>query len=122
MVASLFKSKRKWVAFLAAGLLLFTQFAIASRACMLASHGAAQETMAMEGCDSMAMQKAVCQAHCATLDQTGQSLDQHFLFVSTSAAIPVADFPSRAIGAPFKQTLLPIAGPPLRILHCSYQF
>lgn len=122
MVGTLSKSKRKWVAFLAAGLLLFTQFATASQACRLAVHGAAQQPMAMEGCDSMAMQKAVCQAHCATLDQAGLSLDQHFVFISTVAAIPVADFPSHAMGAPFRQTLLPVAGPPLRILHCSYQF
>lgn len=114
------RCKRRWVACLAAGLLLFTQFAMASQVCTLAKPGLAQQ--AMEGCDGTAMQKAACQAHCAVADQAGLSLDQHFTFVPPSAAIGVAAFPSHGIGGSFSHAAaLRAAGPPLRVLYCSYQ-
>ena len=122
MLGASSRSKRRWVACLAAGLLLFTQFVMASQACTLAKPGLAQQAMAVEDCDGTAMQKAVCQAHCAAADQAGLSLDQHFAFVPTADAITAAAFPSHRVRVPFGQSAaLRAAGPPLRVLYCSYQ-
>ena len=110
------KSKRRLVAMLATGFLLFTQLAMASQACMLAPRQAA----AMEGCDGMAMDKAICQVHCATADQAGASPDQPFVSVPPSSAAATG-FPNPANAVPAMHVAsLPVAGPPLRVLYCSY--
>lgn len=121
MLGASLKRKRGWIACLAASLLLFTQVAVASQACMLAKPGLASQEMAAEGCDGMAMHNALCQAHCAAADQASLSLDQHFTFVPTSGTAAAADFPWHGIGVPFRHAAaLPAAGPPLRVLYCSY--
>lgn len=121
MLGASSKSKRRWVACLAAGLLLFTQLAMAAQACMLAKP-APQQAMAMEGCEGIPMDKGVCLARCVAAEQPGPSLDQHVAFVAASADLNTVSFPSRGIEPSFRQAAaLPAAGPPLRVLYCSYQ-
>lgn len=115
-------SRRASVALLAAVVLLFTQFAMASQGCMLATPGLAVENAkAMEGCGGMAMQNAVCQTHCATVDQVGLSLDKHFPFVFSPAAMAAAVLPRYELQTAVRQTRpFPAVGPPLRVRYCSY--
>jgi hypothetical protein len=120
------KSKRKWLVCLTAGLLLFTQLAMAAQACMLAKAGpaiSAEQAMATAGCEGMPpMDQRVCAAHCIAGDQAAASLDHHFHFVPPSPSIGWASFALHGTQAVAHVSALPVpAGPPLRILFCSYQ-
>jgi hypothetical protein len=119
------KSKRKWLACLTAGLLLFTQLAMAAQACMLAKAGpaGASQQMAMAGCKGMPMDAGACLARCLAVDQAAASLDQHFHFAPPSPSIGSASFALHGTQAPVAHvSALPVpGGPPLRILFCSYQ-
>jgi hypothetical protein len=121
------KSKRKWLVCLAAGLLVFTQLAMAAQACMLAKVGpapSAGQAMATAGCEGMPpMDQRVCAAHCIAADQAAASLDQHFHLVPPSPSIGSASFALHGTEAPAAHvSVLPLpARPPLRVLFCSYQ-
>ena len=122
MLGASSRTKRRWVACLAAGLLLFTQMAMAGQACMLVkAQPPSLPQQSMAGCESMPMDQAVCQAQCASVEQAGPSLDQHFTFVASTAVTSKVYFPIHGSDASWRQAAaLPAAGPPLRVLYCSY--
>jgi hypothetical protein len=121
------KSKRKWLVCLTAGLLLFTQLAMAAQACMLAKAGPAPslgQAMATAGCEGMPpMDQRVCVAHCIAGDQAAASLDHQFHLVLPPPSIGSARFSLHGTEAPVAHVSgLPLpAGPPLRVIFCSYQ-
>ena len=119
------KSKRKWLACVTAGLLLFTQLAMAAQACMLGKAGSAgaSQQMAMAGCEGTPMDAGACLARCGAGDQAAATLDHHFHFVPPSPSIGSASFALHGTQAPVAHVAgLPVrAGPPLRVLFCSYQ-
>lgn len=127
MRAGAWRTTRKWLAGLLAGLLFVSQIALAAQACMLsiAAGVPASSIQAMqeEGCDSMPMDAAACRVRCLSQDQSAASPDQPLQAVAISPpvqhvaiATPATACPSRFASA----ARLP-GGPPLRILHCSYQ-
>lgn len=126
MRAGFCRATRKWLAGLVTGLLFVSQVATAAQACMLGMAGGfpASPVQAMpEGCESMPMAAAACQVRCLSHDQRAVSPDQPL-----HALIALAPAPRMAIDVPAVQcpsrspspARLP-GGPPLRILHCSYQ-
>ena len=116
---------RRWLAALVAGLLFVSQIAGAAQACMLAMAGTAASSAQMsdEGCDGTPMDSTVCRLHCLAPDQNTVSPDQPLqAAVSVAPAQHVVIAP---IAVAFRPQLWSAArlpgGPPLRILHCSYQ-
>jgi hypothetical protein len=112
-----------------AGLLLVSQIAMAGESCMLAAMaGSAPGTpqaMSEDGCESMPIDAAACRVRCLEVDQTqaAGSPDQHFHAVSASAAVVDAiALPAFHCSPPSQSATQLPGGPPLRILHCSYQF
>ena len=119
-------SKRgKCLAFLTVGLLLFAQFASAAQGCMLArapAGPATAEQMAAEGCDGAPMDAAACLARCLEADQSAASHDDNLQFVLPSAFTSATDFVVPRVWVSQSATVLHLpAGPPLRVLFCSYQ-
>jgi hypothetical protein len=119
------RSRTKWLACLAATLLLFTQLAIAAAACMLTpgTAGVQPQAAAEAGCGAMPMDEGVCLARCAAGEQATASLDQHHAFVAPSHSIGATRFPLREVHgfARAGKALDVPRSPPLRILVCSYQ-
>jgi hypothetical protein len=122
MSAGFWRTTRKWLAGLVAGLLFVSQIATAAQACVL---GMALPVQAMqeEGCGSMPMDDSACRLRCLTKDETAASPDQPLYALAlpvpaehATIALPAAQCPSR----PPSAARMP-GGPPLRILHCSYQ-
>jgi len=126
MSVGFLRTTRKWLSGLVAGLLFVSQVATAAQACMLGMAGsfpASVQAMQEAGCDSMPMDDSACRAHCLSQDQTAASPDQPLYAFAVPApaehatiALPAAQnlFPSQSLAR------LP-GGPPLRILHCSFQ-
>ena len=122
MVGAL-KRKKGWLAALTAGLLFFAQFTSAAQACMLAQPSAPQ-TMSEAGCDGMPMDGAECAARCGA--QVQAPAPYHFFHADQVAvanffapfALPAIREAPRLVP---RQSPGP-AGPPLRVLYCSYQF
>lgn len=127
MSAGSSKAAKKWLTWLLAGLLFVSQIASAAKSCMLSMAAGFPESSAQamqdEGCDSMPMDAAVCKLRCLSQDQSAASPDQplHAVIASAPAErmppeLPAAQCPSQL------RSLTPLpGGPPLRILHCSYQ-
>lgn len=125
MLFGAYRSKIRWVACLAAALLLFTQLAMAAAACMLTpgTAGVPPQAAAEAGCGGMPMDEGLCLARCVARGQAAASLDQHFHFAATSHSIGPTRFPVRELHAfaPVGKALDVPRSPPLRILFCSYQ-
>ena len=116
----------KRLAQLTAGLLLFTQLALAAQACMLPGPNPAHafsDAMASGECEGAPMDRATCLADCLKTDQAGPSANFN-LDVILPPASPVAQSSALrqvdhlAIHAP--ASYCP-SGPPLQILFCSFQ-
>ena len=116
--------RKGWLAALTAGLVVFAQIAIAAQACMLAERSfALQQAMSEAGCDGIPVDSTECAARCGA--QAQAAVPDHSVHADQVA---VANF-----FAPFALTaireaprLVPRqspgpAGPPLRVLYCSYQ-
>ena len=127
MKAGVRRAARKWLAGLVTGLLFVSQITAAAQACMLGMAAglpaSSVQAMQEEGCDSMPMDAAVCRVRCLSQDQSVASPDQPLQAVAispplqqTAIATPATPCPSQFSSAAH----LP-GGPPLRILHCSYQ-
>jgi hypothetical protein len=127
MALILSKKLLRRLAWLTAGLLLFTQLILAAQACMLPGSNPAYtlgDAMATEECESAPMDKGTCLAYCLKADQVASpSVDFHF-----NVILPPA-FPVAALSA-LRQvdgSAMPLAvsqpasGPPLQILFCSFQ-
>jgi hypothetical protein len=120
------RTKRKWLIVLLGGLLFVSQIAAAAQACMIAMAGSQQspvQAMSQEGCDSTPMDAAVCRVRCLSQDQTAASPDQPLQAVAVSASLQqdaVAPIAVQCASQFSSAARLP-GGPPLRILHCSYQ-
>ena len=109
------KRRRSWLACLAAGLLLFAQFALAAQACVPVHED--------QGCEGMPAGSGACLAHCVAQDQSAASLEQHFHAVPASAAVAFTVFAPCAAqhaAAPARDARLRSA-PSLQILYCSFQ-
>lgn len=115
----------KWLTALVAGLMFVSQIAGAAQACMVAmASSPASAAQAMpEGCDGAPAGAAACRVRCLSQDQSTAPFDQPMQSVAIlahaqhAAITPiVAPCPSQL----FSAARLP-GGPPLRILHCSYQ-
>ena len=127
MSAGSSKAAKKWLTWLLAGLLFISQIASAAQACMLSMAAGFPESSAQamqdEGCDSMPMDAAVCKLRCLSQDQSAASPDQplHAVIASAPAEHMAPELPAVQCPSQLRSlTRLP-AGPPLRILHCSYQ-
>ena len=125
MTAGCQRTTRRWLAALVAGLLFVSQIAGAAQACMLAMAGTqvSSAQMSDEGCDGTPMDSAVCRLNCLAPDQNTVSPDQPLHAVASLApALHAAIVPIAVTGPSqlFSAARLP-SGPPLRILHCSYQ-
>jgi hypothetical protein len=102
-----------------------SQIAGAAEACMVAmASSPASAAQAMpEDCDGTPVDAAACRIRCLSQDQSTVPFDQPaqsvaiFAHAEHAAIMPVtAPCPSQL----FSAARLP-GGPPLRILHCSYQ-
>ena len=125
MTAGCQRTTRRWLAALVAGLLFVSQIAGAAQACMLAMAGTqvSSAQMSNEGCDGTPMDSAVCRLNCLAPDQNTVSPDQPLHAVASVApAQHVVIAPIAVAFSPqwWSAARLP-GGPPLRILHCSYQ-
>lgn len=127
MTAGCQRTTSRWLAALVAGLLFVSQIAGAAQACMLAMAGAqatsAQMSGSDEGCDGTPMDSTVCRLHCLAPDQNTVSPDQPLqAAASVAPAQHVVIAPVAVVLPPqlWSAARLP-GGPPLRILHCSYQ-
>ena len=114
------------LACLMAGLLLFTQLALAAQACMLPRPNPAHafsDAMATEPCEGVPMNRAICLADCLKADQASLSIDYHFDLILPQAT-PLAEWYALQQVDPSARVLAvsrcPI-GPPLQILFCSFQ-
>ena len=116
------RSRIKWLACLAAALLLTTQLAMAAAGCTLTPSAPVQAAVD-EGCAGMPMDQGECLACCVAADQATASADQHFHLLPPSASIGLAAFaiPDDRAFAPHGRALDVPRSPPLRILFCSYQ-
>jgi hypothetical protein len=117
------KSKRMWLVCVTAGLLLFTQLAMAAQACMLMKSGPASQEMVMAECDGVPMDKGVCLARCLAGDQVSVSPDHHAQFTLSSASTGQAGFApaENRVSSAHVAAFHISHGPPLRIIFCSYQ-
>lgn len=116
------RSRIKWLACLAAALMLSTQLAMAAAGCTLSSSAPVQAA-ADEGCAGMPMDQGVCLACCVAAADQQAAPDQHFHFLPPSASIGPAAFaiPNDRACSPQGRALDVPRSPPLRILFCSYQ-
>ena len=120
----LYRRRIKWLACLAAGLVVVTQTAIAAQGCMLTGASGLSTAVAQATpCDAMGMDEAPCLACCVVGEEAVGALDQHLVFVPPSDSIGSRQFPmpeTHADAAHGAAWDVP-RGPPLRILFCSYQ-
>jgi hypothetical protein len=127
MNAGFFRATSRWLTGLVAGMLFVSQVAAAAQPCMLGMSGGLPASGAQatqdEGCHSMPMDDSACRLQCLAQDEAAASPDQQHNpfaapapFAHALVALPAASspFPAHSIAR------LP-SGPPLRILHCSYQ-
>ena len=125
MRASCRRTTGKWLTALVAGLMFVSQIAGAAQACMVAMAGSpASAVQAMpEGCDGAAMDAAACRIRCLSQDLGTTPFDQPIQSVAILAHAQhaaITPFGTLCPSQLFSAARLP-GGPPLRILHCSYQ-
>lgn len=116
------RARKSWLAGLMVGLLIVSQISVAAQACMLAGMaGSPAAVMSQEGCDGAPMDGRPCRLYCLMQDQSAASPDQHLLAVpaSTSAEHAAIALPAMRVSVLSSAAVLR-AGPPLRILYCSY--
>jgi hypothetical protein len=115
----------KWLACLAASLVLITQIAMAAEGCMLRPGTAGLQPAAVEqaGCDGMAMDETLSLACCVAGEQAAATVDQQLHFVPPSHSTGRGHFPLPEVHAAAARDAASDVprGPPLRILFCSYQ-
>jgi len=120
------RAARKWLSGLVAGLLLVSQIATAAQACTLSVAGgvpASHVQVMQDDCDSISMDAAACQVRCLTQDPSVASTEQPpNVFVASAPAehATIALAATQCLSKSASTARWP-SGPPLRILHCSYQ-
>lgn len=122
LLSALWRSNRRWLVFLTAGLFLHTQLGMAAQACMLPKAAPEPASVAMAECDGVPMDNDACVARCLAGDKAATSTDHWAPVVAVPFAVPLrlaladhslASAQASAIDVP--------RGPPPRILFCTYR-